>query len=94
MRDLGEWRSGFYSEFRYKSREHSGLACEAILGKITKYNANTYVFKKWTCPKNPEMLISGKKDAGGPAAETARSFSEENLSEKLPPQNKFIFMIT
>ena len=28
------WRPGFYSEFRYKSYEHSGLACGAILGKL------------------------------------------------------------
>ena len=24
------------------------------------------LFNKWACPKNPEMLISGKKTAGGP----------------------------
>ena len=34
VRDLGEWRPGFYSEFRYKSREHSGLAWGAILRKV------------------------------------------------------------
>ena len=30
VRDLGEWRPGFYTEFRCASREHSGLAWEAI----------------------------------------------------------------
>ena len=34
MRDLGEWRPGFYSEFRYESNEHSGLAWGAILRKV------------------------------------------------------------
>ena len=33
VRDLGEWRPGFYSEFRYKSYEHSGLAWGAIFKK-------------------------------------------------------------
>ena len=26
VRDLGEWRPGFYSEFRCASHEHSGLS--------------------------------------------------------------------
>ena len=30
----GEWKSGFYTELRYKSREHSGLAWGAIFGKM------------------------------------------------------------
>ena len=34
VRDLGEWRPGFYSEFRYESNEHSGLAWGAILRKV------------------------------------------------------------
>ena len=34
VRDNWEWRPGFYSEFRYKSREHSGLAWGAILEKV------------------------------------------------------------
>ena len=34
VRDLGEWRPGFYSEFRYASHEHSGSACGAILKKV------------------------------------------------------------
>ena len=34
VRDLGEWRPGFYSEFRCASREHSGLAWGAIFRKV------------------------------------------------------------
>ena len=69
------------------------MAWEAILGKMTKYKEHVF-FSKMGMSKNPEMLISGKKTAGGPAAETARSLSEETLSENLPPQNKFIFLMT
>ena len=34
VRDLREWRPGFYSEFRYRSREHSGLASVAVLREM------------------------------------------------------------
>ena len=34
MKDIGTLRPGFYSEFRYKSYEHSGLAWEAICEKV------------------------------------------------------------
>ena len=34
VRDLGEWRPGFYSEFVYGSRGHSGLASGAIFRKV------------------------------------------------------------
>ena len=34
VRDIWEWRPGFYTEFRYKSYEHSGLAWGAILRKV------------------------------------------------------------
>ena len=34
VKDIWEWRPGFYSEFRYKSYEHSGLAYGAILKKV------------------------------------------------------------
>ena len=37
VRDLGEWRPGFYTEFRCGRREHSGLAWGAIFEKVTKY---------------------------------------------------------
>ena len=56
VRDLGEWRPGFYSEFRYKSYEHSGLAWGAIFKKMLfgSYFQNEPVhlsrnkFPKWT----------------------------------------------
>ena len=34
VRDPGEWRPGFYTEFRCASREHSGLAWGAIFEKV------------------------------------------------------------
>ena len=34
VRDIWEWRPGFYSEFRYKSCEHSDLGWGAILRKM------------------------------------------------------------
>ena len=34
MKDLGEWRPGFYSEFRCASREHSGLPWGAIFKNV------------------------------------------------------------
>ena len=34
MKDIGTLRPGFYSEFRYKSYEHSGLAYGAIFKKV------------------------------------------------------------
>ena len=33
VKDLGEWRPGFYSEFRCASHEHSGLLWGAIFEK-------------------------------------------------------------
>ena len=36
VRDLGEWRPGFYSEFRCASHEHSGLLWGAIFEKNVK----------------------------------------------------------
>ena len=86
MRHLGTLIPRFCTEFRYESNGQSGLAWGAIFEKVTKYK-EIHTFPKWACPKNPEMSISGKKAAGGPAAETARSFSEDTLPENLPPQN-------
>ena len=61
MRDIGEWRPGFYSEFRYESNEHSGLAWGAFPGKMTKFQ-EMHTFWKWACPKFPEIVIfPGKK---------------------------------
>ena len=38
VRDLGEWRLGLYSEFRYASRKHSDLPWGAILRKVFVFN--------------------------------------------------------
>ena len=42
-RDLGEWRLGFYTEFRCASRQHSGLACGAFF--YVKILENVYFLK-------------------------------------------------
>ena len=43
VRDLGEWRPGFYTEFRRASREHSGLAWGAIFEKVIQ-NKDIHTF--------------------------------------------------
>ena len=45
VRDLGEWRPGFYSEFRYASREHSGLAWEVFFDKKCQLSVNPHFLK-------------------------------------------------
>ena len=55
MRDLGEWRPGFYTEFRCASREHSGLAWGAFF-KVVQNRENTN-FLKLARLKIPEMLV-------------------------------------
>ena len=45
VRDLEEWRPGFYTEFRCASREHSGLAWGAIFEKATQ-NKEIHIFAK------------------------------------------------
>ena len=34
VRDIREWRPRFYTEFRYESREHSGVAQGAVFRKL------------------------------------------------------------
>ena len=46
VRDLGEWRPGFCTEFRCASREHSGLAWGAIFEKVTQ-NEEIHTFGKF-----------------------------------------------
>ena len=50
VRDLGEWRPGFYSEFRCASHEHSGLAWVAIFEKVIQ-NEEIHTFCKWGVQK-------------------------------------------
>ena len=49
VRDLGEWRPGFYTEFRCASHEHSGLPWFQ--------NKEIHTFWKWVCSKIPEIVI-------------------------------------
>ena len=35
MKDIRQWRLGLYTELRYKSNEHSGVAWGAIWEKLT-----------------------------------------------------------
>ena len=56
VRDLGEWRPGFYTEFRRESREHSGLAWGAIFEKVIQ-NKEIHTFLKMVCPKNQDIVI-------------------------------------
>ena len=55
MKDIWTLRPGFYSEFRYKSREHSGLAWGAILRKVFVFdlisNITMFIFPG-TCSQN------------------------------------------
>ena len=57
------------------SRELPESISEYLGGYFEQILAKSHFFQKGTCLKNPDISISGKKAAGGPAAETARSFS-------------------
>ena len=103
MRDIGEWRPGFYTEFRCASREHSGLAWGAIFQKMFKFQ-EMHTFWFWTCLKNQEIVIfPGQKPAGSQDIKELFRIRKWNISfqpaiqgtlfKKLPPQNSFIFVI-
>ena len=68
VRDIGEWRPGFYTEFRCASREHSGLAWGAIFRKVLVLTPNprfTCSFFREQVPKmdsSPNIAI--KKELG------------------------------
>ena len=68
VRDLGEWRPGFYSEFRYKSREHSGLAWGAIFEKVLVLT----LFPRLPCSIFQEHVP--KMDSFPKCPQTAKSF--------------------
>ena len=67
--------SGFFGH------DHFGKKC------ISLY---LMTFSKMGMSKKSRHINPGK-NARGPAAETARSFSEDTLFENLPPQNKCSF---
>ena len=50
VKDLGEWRPGFYSEFRCASHEHSGLPWGAI------FETKMIEIKKYTLFENGDVL--------------------------------------
>ena len=52
VRDLGEWRPGFYSEFRCASREHTGLPWAAIFREVLVLN---YI-PRFQCPFFEEQV--------------------------------------
>ena len=56
--DLGEWRPGFYTEFRCASREHSGLPWGAIFKKLFRMRKYTLlgVFLKIPCSFFQEQI--------------------------------------
>ena len=59
--DIGEWKLGFYLDFRCASHEHSGLPWGAIFGKVIQ-NKEIHTFGKWVCSEVPEIVIfPGKK---------------------------------
>ena len=63
VRDIWEWRPGFYAEFRYESREHSDLAWGAIFWKmivkllIMHFEVHIWTFwqKIWTLRSNNRL---------------------------------------
>ena len=55
VRDIGEWRPGFYTEFRYKSYEHSGLAWEAIFKKQKQAKPKWSQDARQNSGKNPDL---------------------------------------
>ena len=104
VRHLGEWRPGFYREFRCASREHSGLAWGAIFEKMSKFQ-EMHTLSKRTCPKFPEIdIFSGQKPRRelqdikelfriGKSKYKFLFFFTRDPFKKLPPQNKFIFLM-
>ena len=56
MRDIEEWRPGFYSEFRHEPNEHSGLAWGAIFENIFKFQEmHAFVNRHVRC--SPEIKV-------------------------------------
>ena len=84
VRDLGEWRPGFYTEFRYKSYEHSGLAWGAIFKKCMfwSYFQDYHVhfsrnkFPNWIFPH----ALNSPDPAARPPVRPARPPGTQNIS--------------
>ena len=58
MKDLGEWRPGFYTEFRCASREHSGLPWGAILRKMIVLSLIPSSHAHFSRNKFPKCVLS------------------------------------
>ena len=57
VRDLGEWRPGFYSEFRCASREHSRLPWGAIFRKVLVLTQNPRFTCSFSRNKFPKWIL-------------------------------------
>ena len=64
VRDIGEWRPGFYTEFRCASHEHSGLPWGAILGKVIQ-NKEIHSLKMGMFQNYRNRNFSGEKAPQG-----------------------------
>ena len=64
LRDIGEWRPGFYTEFRCASREHSEMLWGAIFGKMPKIKKHT-LFENVDALKSQKCKFSRNKSPGG-----------------------------
>ena len=86
MRHIWTLRPGFYTEFRYKSSEHSGLAWGAIFDKMSKFQ-EMHTFWFWTCPEFPEIVIF-------PWQKPRRELQDrKELFRNFSPENSFIFLM-
>ena len=96
VRDLGEWRPGFYTEFRRASREHCGLAWGAIFEKVIQSKENTH-FLKMGRPKkikNFKTVIKGDQkikciSAASIVAKVFRDLYMIKLANKFPQYNNY-----
>ena len=58
VRDLGEWRPGFYTEFRYASREHSDLPWGAIFRNVLVLNLIPSYHAHFSRSRFPKCVLS------------------------------------
>ena len=58
VKDLGEWIPGFYTEFRYASREHSGLPWGAIFRNVLVLSLIPNSHAHFSRNKFPKCVLS------------------------------------
>ena len=78
LRDIWTLRPGFYTEFRYKSREHSGLAWGAILRKVFVL----ILFPRLPCPFFQEHVPKMDSLANVPGQQGAFKYFQVPRSSK------------